>query len=127
MAGMDPVSILAMLFAVIFGMSLFYIVNRSKTGAATKVIASLTEIFDKYGEKLKEDDPTLYQELEDTLNSITQAMSDGRISLLETCDIMDKAMPLAMRLSRKIKKKYPGQEEKPVPEQPPAVEQPAEE
>lgn len=103
---MDVFTILAMIIAFGVGIGFFYLYSKDKDGKVDKVFGLLKGVFDEYGERLKEDNPQLYGELEDAMNAMEKAMSDSRISISEAYDIALSILPLSKRLMGFVESRY---------------------
>lgn len=103
---MDIYAILALVIAVIIGAGIYYLYQRIDTKKVNEVYGILKNAWEKYGVRLKEDNPELYNELEGAMMTMEKAMSDNEISIMEAFEIAKAFLPLAKRLTEYIKKQY---------------------
>ena len=102
----DAITIIAMILAVVVGAIIYYVYQKVDTRKANEVFGTLKAIWEKYGVKLKEDNPELYTELEGAMNTMQKAMSDDEISIVEAFMIAKAFIPLTKRLTEYIKEQY---------------------
>jgi len=102
----DIFMILALAIAVIIGAGLYYLYQNVDAKKVNEVYGILKGYWEKYGVKLEEDNPELYNELEGAMMTMEKAMSDDEISILEAFEIAKAFLPLTKRLTEYIKKQY---------------------
>lgn len=105
---MDVFTIIAVILAFLVGLFLYYIYSKGKGEAVDTVYGVIKEVFDNYGDKLKEDNPQLYGELEDAMKAMDDAMSDKEITIMEAYNIALSIIPLMKRLTKFVESKYKG-------------------
>ena len=105
----DIFMIIALLLAVVVGFIVYYVYQKMDAKKVNEVFGILKGYWEKYGTKLKEDNPELYKELESALDTMEKAMSDEEISILEAFAIAKAFIPLTKRLTAYIKKQYEGE------------------
>lgn len=96
----------ALVIAVAFGFAVYYLYNKYRCQAVDDVYDILRGIWDKYGERLEKDNPTLYSELKSAIDVMDKAMEDKEISIMEAFAIAQSVLPLAKRLVAYVKKQY---------------------
>lgn len=102
----DIETIIAIALALIVGGVIYYAYNKYKDGKIDKVYYVIADLYDKYGDMIKKDNPELAKECEDALKVMRNAMEDGEISIMEAFEITEAFVPLMGRLVRFIKSKY---------------------
>ena len=105
---MDVFTIIAVILAFLVGLFLYYLYSKGKGEAVDTVYGVIKEVFDNYGEKLKEANPQLYGELEDAMQAMDDAMSDKEITIMEAYNIALSIIPLMKRLTKFVESKYKG-------------------
>lgn len=102
----DLVTIIAVAIAVIAGFALFYVYNVRATQTVDKAYTLIVTLFETYGEKIKVNDPVLYDDVKCALEVMDRAMEDKKISIEETFDIIATYLPLSRRLTKFVKEKF---------------------
>lgn len=102
----DIETIIAIALALIAGVGFYYVYNKYKTEKIDKVYYIIADLYEKYGDLIKKDNPALAKECEEALAVMKKAMEDGEISILEALDISKAFVPLMGRLVKFIKSKY---------------------
>lgn len=102
----DIVTIVAIALAIIAGGAFYYVYNKYKSEKIDKVYYVISELYEKYGDLIKKDNPELAKECETTLNVLKKAMEDGEISIMEAFEITKAFVPLMTRLVKFVKSKY---------------------
>ena len=102
----DIETVIAIALALIVGGGLYYAYNKYKDGKIDKVYYVIAELYEKYGDLIKKDNPELAKECEEALKTLKIAMEDGEISLMEAIEITKAFVPLMSRLVKFVKNKY---------------------
>lgn len=102
----DVITIIAIVASVAIGIAIYYLYQNYDHKMVDKVFNTVKAIFNAYGDRIKQDDPELYEELKDCLDTMEKAMSDDEISIMEAYSIAKSFIPLVTRLEKFIKERY---------------------
>lgn len=100
--------ILSIVISILIGLGIYYVYQKVDSEKVDAVFGTVKAIYDRYGERIKHDNPQLYEELDNAMKKLEEAMTDSEISIMEAFMIAQSFLPLANRLTRYIKEHYEG-------------------
>ena len=102
----DIETIVTIAIAIAMGALVYFAYNKYSTEKVDQVYQVITELYSKYRDKIKADNPQLAEDCDKAIQVLDNVMSDGNVTALEALEVAKVFIPLSNRLVKFIKEKY---------------------